>query len=482
VTVASQIELEDPIENAAAQIVKDAALRTSREAGDGTTTATVIASAIIEKALYYVSTKANPMDLKRGIDMAVADVIEQVYNSSTPVNGRKDIFNIARISSNNDDKVGNMIADIFEKVGKSGAIRLEETQMSETVVEVVEGCQFNSGYLSPNFVNNATKRIADYQNVAVLITDKLFQESFDDLVPALNLIVEASNEKEQAVPLLIICGGMEGEPLGTLVINKMKQKFPVVAVTAPEFGTDRIEILEDIAVITGGTVISEEKGGSIKDMTMSDFGIADRVIVDNMTTTLIGRSGDPIAIEQRIATIEEQIVEDKNHNQTWRLNKRIATLTGGVGVVYVGGNSESEMKDAYYRIEDALAATKASMEGGYVAGGGIAYLRASDAIDDFPLSNRDQELGYQCLLEALESPLKTIAENCGKKGDVVVDQVEGFKNLNRGYDALEDEYGDMIKKGIIDPTKVVVTAIKNAASVAGMLITTNCVINDKPKK
>jgi chaperonin GroEL len=375
-----------------------------------------------------------------------------------------------------------MIADIFEKVGKSGAIRLEETQMSETVVEVVEGCQFNSGYLSPNFVNNATKRIADYQNVAVLITDKLFQESFDDLVPALNLIVEASNEKEQAVPLLIICGGMEGEPLGTLVINKMKQKFPVVAVTAPEFGTDRIEILEDIAVITGGTVISEEKGGSIKDMTMSDFGIADRVIVDNMTTTLIGRSGDPIAIEQRIATIEEQIVEDKNHNQTWRLNKRIATLTGGVGVVYVGGNSESEMKDAYYRIEDALAATKASMEGGYVAGGGIAYLRASDAIDDFPLSNRDQELGYQCLLEALESPLKTIAENCGKKGDVVVDQVEGFKNLNRGYDALEDEYGDMIKKGIIDPTKVVVTAIKNAASVAGMLITTNCVINDKPKK
>lgn len=481
VTVANQVELDDPVENAAAQIVKDAAARTARDAGDGTTTATVLASAIIDKALYYVGTKSNPMDLKRGIDRAVEEVIAEIDKMKMDVNGYDDIFNIARISANNDSEIGKMIADAFEKVGEHGAIKLEETQSTNTVVDVVEGAQFNAGFISPNFITNSTKRVADYEDVAILITEKNFTESINDLAPALELIIAKSNEQQRHIPILIICGGMEGEVLNVLVLNKIKEKFPVVAVTAPEFGDNRIEILDDIAFITGGTVISEDRGLSIKDMTLEHFGTAKRVIVDQHTTTIMGRNGDKEQIEQRIETIKSQIEDDKHKTQTWRLNKRIATLTGGVGVIYVGGNSETEMKDNYYRIEDALAATKAAMEDGYVPGGGVALLEAGKAVKAVATDNRDQSLGIDLLFSALESPLRVIAENSGLEGSVVVEKVKAMKN-GYGYDALKDEYGGMVAKGIIDPTKVVKTALRNAASVAGMLITTNCVINDKPKK
>jgi len=480
VTVAEQVVLDDPVENGACQIVKDAARRTARDAGDGTTTATVLASAIIKKSLQYVGSNSNPMDLKRGIDIAVEEVVQNIDKEKFEIKDNNDLFNIASVSSNNDPVIGRMIADVFKKVGKDGAVRLEETQMTETMVDVIEGCQFNAGYLSPNFVNNAVKKTVDYKNAAIMITDKAFHESFEEIAPALKLIIDKSNEQEEAIPLLIVCGGMDGETLGTLVINKVKHKFPFVAVSIPDFGAERMEVLDDIAVITGGTVITEERGLHIKDMTLTDFGTVDRVIVDSATTTLIGRNGDPEAMKDRVKIIEEQIKEDKHAQQTWKLQKRIATITGGVGVIYVGGNSESEMKDSYYRIEDALAATKAAMEDGYVPGGGIALLEASKQ-RTVASSNRDQSLGMETLYSALSAPLYTIAENCGKEGSVVVSKIMNVKK-GYGYDALNDEIGEMVAKGIIDPAKVVKIALKNAASVAGMLITTNCVITDKPKK
>jgi len=482
VTVAEQVQLEDPIENAAAQIVKDAASRTARDAGDGTTTATVLASAIIKEAFRYVGSKANPMDLKRGIDLATTDVLKQIDNQKYHIKNNADLYNIARISSNNDEVIGKMIADIFEKVGENGAIRLEETQMSETVVDVVEGCQFNSGYLSPNFVNNQVKRTADYKDVAILITDKVFTESFDEIIPALELIINYSNENSKALPIVIICGGMEGEVLGTLINNKIKTKLPVVVVNAPEFGDGRTEILDDIAAITGGTVISENRGMSIKDIKLEDFGTAQRVVVDAITTTILGRNGNEDGINERIEIIKDQIAEDKDGYQTWRLEKRLATMSGGIGVIYVGGNSDVEMKDSYFRIEDALAATKAAMDDGYVAGGGVAYLKAAQMCDGFDRGSRDMGLGYEAVMNALKQPMRKIAENCGLEGSVVVNKVENGRGLNLGYDALTNTYGNMVRKGIIDPTKVVKTAIRNAASVAGMMITTNCVITDKPKK
>lgn len=481
VTVAKQIELDDPIENSAAQIVKDAAIRTARDAGDGTTTATVLASAMIQKALYYVGSGSNPMDIKRGIDRAVNSVIEEIDKMKSPVNSYDDIFHIATISANNDQEIGKMIADAFDKVGEHGAIKLEETQATETVVDVVEGAQFNTGYISPNFITNMTKRVADYEDVAILITEKNFTESINDLAPALELIINKSNEIERHIPILIICGGMEGEVLNVLVLNKLKEKFPVVAVKAPEFGDNRMEILDDIAFITGGTVISEDRGKSIKDMKLEDFGTAKRIIVDQHTTTIIGRNGNEDQIKQRIETIKDQIVDDKHKTQTWRLNKRIATLTGGVGVIYVGGNSESEMKDNFFRIEDALAATKAAMDDGYVPGGGVALLEAGERVQAVATDNRDQSLGIDLLFKALEAPIRTIAENAGLEGSVVVADVKR-KRYPWGYNALDDKYENMVKAGVIDPAKVVKTALKNAASVAGMLITTNCVINDIPKK
>jgi len=484
VTVAQQVTLDDPIENAAAQIVKEAASRTARDAGDGTTSATVIANAIISQAFYYVGTKANPMELKRGIDMAVDRTIAYIDRIKLEVEGYDDIYNIARISANNDPEIGKMVANIFDKVGKNGAIRLEETQASETAVDVIEGCQFNGGYLSPNFINNQTKRTADYEKALVLITDKIFQNGFDEIKPALDIVIEKSNEMQRAIPIVIIAGDMEGEVLATLVLNRMKTKLPVVAVKAPEFGQDRMDTLDDLAAITGATVISEERGVKMEDILPEHFGFVDRVIVEQYATTFIGRNGDKEKIAERVSSIENEMEEDRNKNKDWKLRKRLATLTGGVGVIYVGGQTESEMKDSYYRIEDALAATKAAIDDGYVPGGGVAYLLAAQEAEARILSEKpsDTMLGYQSLLNGLKSPLKTIARNAGVNPETTLEKIIENDLWDFGYDALRNDFGGMIEKGIIDPAKVVKIAIKNAASVAGVLITTNCIINDKPKK
>jgi len=481
VTVAHNFELSDPVENAAASIVKDAASRTAREAGDGTTTSTVIANSLITNAFRLISSGANPMDLKRGIDKANSDFLEYIDSQSIPVDGTEDIYNIAKISGNNDPKIGRMISDIFESVGKNGAIRLEETGMNETMVEVIDGCQISGGMISPNFITNQTKRIADYQDAIIFLTDKKFENSFSELIPML------TKSQEFNKPLIIICGGMEGESLGTLVINKVQKKFRVVAVTAPDFGENRMEILDDLAAMTGATVISEARGLHIDTMSASDFGRADRVIVSDKITTIIGRSGTQEAINARIETIKQQQEDDTNKNQAWRLSKRLASLTSGIGVIYVGGNSDTEMKESYYRLEDALAATKSALDEGYLPGGGIAYINAAKYLKVLKndCARKDEIDGYNILVESLYSPFSTIIRNCGLNGEVVLSRIgyeqgEVFKT-SIGYNALTDEYGDMLEMGIIDPCKVIKSAVKNAVSVAGMIITTNCTIVNEVK-
>jgi len=498
-TVAANVQLEDPIENAACQIVKEAAARTARDAGDGTTTSTVLAHNMIKMAMNRINTtKANPMDLKRGIDAGVYDLVSQIEKMKIDVeDDSDDLYNIASISSNGDPFIANLISDIFKKVGRTGVVRMEHTQMTDTMSHVVEGCQLNAGMLSPSFATKNSGE-AEYENPLILITDKNFTGSVQDIVPAIEIAVA------QKSPLLIVCGGMEGEALGSLVINKMKQKLPVVAVVAPEFGEKRMEILEDIATITGGAVISEQFGSSIEEMTLDGMGSADHIIADKDFTTIIGRHGDDQGIQDRYEAIKALKDSDMHKQETWRLDRRIASLTGGIGVIYVGGNSDTEMKDSYYRIEDALSATKAALESGYVAGGGIAYMRATNRLKDLKIShaadidrnhNSDFHIGYKLALDSMFSPFIAIVTNCGAIPSEILHEVEqytkipigaidksGALNENVGYNAANGEVVDMINKGIIDPVKVVVTAIKNAASVAGMILTTNVVIYDDKQK
>jgi len=482
VTVAHNFELNDPVENAAASIVRDAAARTAREAGDGTTTSTVISHSLISQAMKLISSGANPMDLKRGMEKAGEDFSEYIDKMSIPIKDTEDILNIATISANNDPKIGLMIADIFNKVGKSGAVRLEETGMNETVVDIIDGCQITGGMLSPNFITNQTKRIVDYSDVSVFITDKKFDNAFSELIP----VLVASEQFNK--PLAIICGGMEGETLGTLVINKIKKQFRVVAIQAPEFGDNRMEILDDLAAITGATVMSESRGFHIDKITADQFGAADRIICSDKMTTVIGRLGSKEKIESRIESIKQQQEDDTQGNQTWRLSKRMASLTSGIGIIYVGGNSDAEMKESYYRLEDALAATRAALDEGYLLGGGIAYMNASNVLKQSNLRfyRDDEKSGYNIMINSLLSPIKTISENCGLNGDIVIDSVIKnrtlYSNENIGYNALTDKYGDMLTMGIIDPSKVVKAAVKNAISVAGMIITTNCTIVNEVKK
>lgn len=477
VTVAQNFELADPVENAAASIVKDAAARTAREAGDGTTTSTVIAHSAIQQAMRLISSGANPMDLKRGMDAAVSDALTLVDATSTPVDSDDEIYNIAKISGNNDHEIGVMISDIFKKVGKSGAIRLEESGMNKTQVEIIDGCQIAGGMLSPNFITNQNKRIADYQDAIIFLTDKKFDNSFAELIPMLKLASEFNK------PLAIICGGMEGEALGTLVINKIQKQFRVVAINAPEFGDNRMEILDDLAAMTGATVISEARGLHLDTMTADQFGRADRIICSDKLTTIIGRLGDQKNIFNRVQAIKQQQEDDTNGNQAWRLSKRLASLTSGIGIIYVGGNSDTEMKESYYRLEDALAATRSALDEGYVVGGGIAYKNISNSLKRIKNDNKRSDWidGYNIVANALLSPLMTISENCGLNGDVVLSKIEVLEQSAPqlgviGYDALNDRYCDMHVSGIIDPSKVVKSAIKNAISVAGMIITTNCTI------
>lgn len=480
VTVADQIMSDDTIEQAAINTVRQAARRTATEAGDGTTSATVIASEIIRRAMNAIGNGANPMDVKRGIDVAVDKALEYINNTKEELKDVNQIQSIATVSANNDPEMGSLVAGVFDKVGKDGAVRLEETQQYKTRVDTIEGCQFIGGYLSPAFITDRIKNVADYKDTMILITDKVINESFEDLMPALNVVVEKANAEEKNISLLIICGDMQGEPLGTLTINKIQRKFPVVAVKAPDFGDDRTETLEDLAIITGATVISEEKGLKLTDVTEEHFGYADRVIVDKEYTTIIGRRGEVPAMIERVDAIKEQKAKDTQNAQAWRLDKRIAMLTGGIGVIYVGGRSEQEMKESFFRLEDSLSATKAALQDGYVIGGGIAYLNAAQHIGDNEMSNADQRHGYMAVVSALSAPVKRIIENAGDNPEVTLAGIIS-RPKGTGFDALTNTFEPLIERGIIDPAKVATAAIANAGSIAGMIITTDCVITTKVK-
>jgi chaperonin GroEL len=452
-------------------VVKDAAARTAKEAGDGTTTSTILACRIAEIAFYNISNGDNPMDIKRGIDLASEYAVEKVNSMARNIEDDEQLRNIATISANNDKAVGSLIADVFRRVGETGAVRIEETQQTETSVDVTEGGQFNAGWLSPNFQNNVAKQVADYRDAMIFITDKKFETSFMELAPVMEIAAQAQK------PILLITGGMEGEPLGTLVFNKMKSSFPVVAVTAPEFGDKRVEILEDIAAITGGTVISEARGHVLEEMTIDQFGTADRIIVSADFLTILGRNGDEESITERVNSIEYQKKEDRHGQNEWYFNRRIATLTGGIGIIYVGGNSETEARDKYFRVEDAVHATKAAMEDGYVLGGGLAYeILGGEILDNLDLFDIREGIlnGASAVANALGTPLARIVGNAGAK-------YEDRGNMNQGYDALNDKWCDLYEAGIIDPVKVVKSAIKNACSVAGMLVTTDCIITNAKK-
>lgn len=483
VTVAGQIHSEDAVEQAGIDIVRDAARRTAAEAGDGTTTSTVISRFIIQQAMQAVEVGANPMDLKRGMDIAVNDIIEEIDAMKRIVMSRDITKEIATVSANNDPEIGEMVADLFDKVGKSGAIRIEETQANKTKVDMVDGCQVNAAMLSPGFVTNTNKRTAEYSDALVFITDKVFDGAFTDLVTVLNSVIEYSNAVKKKTPLLIICGGMEGEALGSLLMNKNKEGFPVVAVTAPEFGSNRAEIMQDLAIITGATVISETGEVSLEDVTHEHLGTIDKVIVDQFTTTLIGRNGSTDAISARVASIKEQEAEDRDNAQEYWFKRRIASMEAGIGVIYVGGNSETEMKENFFRIEDSVHASKSSLEDGYVPGGGVAYLRCRRSTPE--LGNDDKVTGYEIVMDAMATPTYTIAENCGVSGADVVETILESPvtktDLSYGYNALTDEFHSMYEAGIIDPAAVVKSAVKNSVSVAGMIITTNCVIVDQKK-
>jgi len=481
VTVAAQVHSVDSIAQAGINIVRDAAKRTAREAGDGTTTSTVLARFMINTAMKYVQAGANPMDLKRGMDLAAEDLAEEVEFLKKLVTDKETTKQIATVASNNDPKIGKMIADLFDSVGENGAIRIEETQAGSNSVSVVDGCQINSGMIHPGFITNEGRKTAEYSDVKIMITDKVFDGPFTDMVPALNCVVEEMRNKGKQVPLLIICGGIEGESLGTLLQNKTKEGLPVVAVTAPDFGSDRTDALKDLAILTGATVISEVGEVGLTDVTMAHLGSADRIVVDEQSTTIIGRHGAPEDIFDQVAVIKDEQKQDHDGTKAWKLSKRIANLTAGIGVIYAGGNSEAEMKENYFRIEDAVHATKSSLEDGYVPGGGIAYIRCMRGREKHV--SEDHRDGYNIVMDSMEEPLRVMAQNCGIDGESVIKAVKRStfvtKDISYGYNALTDSFESLYKAGIIDPAKVIKSAVKNSVSVAGMIITTNCVIVDK---
>jgi len=470
VTVAKQIEFEDETENAVAQIVKEAASRTARDAGDGTTTSTVLVYEIVKRILENGAfDKSNVTKVRAGIEEAAKDLVEIIEKSKKEVETDDELKAIATISGNNDEHIGDMMLQVFNSVGKEGAIRLEETSMNDTIIDVTKGCQIESGYINKNFANNTVKQITDFKNPAIFITDKKFETSIKELVPPIEVMMKMKR------PMVIICGGMEGEPLGTLMINKMREGLEIVVIEAPHFGTDRMDILDDVAAVTGGTVMSEARGFDIAKIKESDLGTADRIIVDANVTTMLGRAGTDEAIEERVESIKEQQNEDREGNMAWRYEQRMASLTSGVGVIYVGGNSEIEMKDMYFRLEDSLSATKAALNHGYVIGGGMAYYKAAQELEKRRFKDQSRRLGYMAMVHAAKMPTEWIMRNAGHQGDIPIEL--GLL----GYNAVTCKLSDIEKDGIIDPFKVVESCIGNAASVAGMLITTNVIITDKKK-
>jgi len=472
VTVAKEVELENPIENMGAQMVKEVATKTSDLAGDGTTTATVLAQAIFREGLKNVTAGANPMALKRGIDKTVEKVVEELKKISTPTKGKKEIAQVGTISANNDPEIGNLIADAMEKVGKDGVITVEEAKGLETTLETVDGMQFDRGYLSPYFITDPERMEAVLEDPLVLIHDKKIS-SMKDLLPILEKVVQMGK------PLLIIAEDVEGEALATLVVNKLRGTLKVCAVKAPGFGDRRKAMLQDIAILTGGQVISEEVGFKLENAVISDLGRAKRVVVDKDNTTIIDGAGDPEKIKGRINEIRVAIEKSTSDYDREKLQERLAKLAGGVAVIHVGAATETEMKEKKARVEDALHATRAAVEEGIVPGGGVALVRVQQRLKDLKLDDPDEQTGAQIVLRALEEPLRQIAENAGLDGSIVVERVRSNDNLSFGYNAQADKYEDLVEAGVIDPTKVTRTALQNAASIASLLLTTEAVVVEK---
>ena len=471
VSVAKEIELKDELENMGAQMVKEVASKTNDLAGDGTTTATVLAQAIVKEGLKNVAAGANPMDLKRGIDKAVAAIVADLEKQAKKVgNSSEKIKQIAAISANNDNTIGELIATAFSKVGKEGVITVEEAKGMETYVDVVEGMQFDRGYLSPYFVTDADKMIADLENPYILLFDKKIS-NLQEILPILEPVSQAGR------PLLIIAEDVDGQALATLVVNKLRGGLKIAAVKAPGFGDRRKAMLEDIAILTGGTVISEERGFSLENATLDLLGTAETITVDKDNTTIVNGAGNAEAIKTRVNQIKAQIKTTTSDYDKEKLQERLAKLAGGVAVLYVGAASEVEMKEKKDRVDDALNATRAAVEEGIVAGGGVALVRAKKSLEKIVTVNIDESTGVQIINKAIEAPLRIIIENAGGEGSVVLNKVlEGKKDF--GYDAKNEVYVDMLEAGIIDPKKVTRVALENAASVAGMILTTECALID----
>jgi chaperonin GroEL len=470
VSVAKEIELSEPIENMGAQLVKEVASKTADNAGDGTTTATVLAQSIFNVGIKNVAAGANPMDLKRGIDKAVSAVVKRLKENSKPISTSKEIAQVATVSANNDEEIGKMISDAMDKVGKDGVITVEEAKGTETDVKTVEGMQFDRGYLSPYFVTNTEKMEAELDQPFILIYDKKIS-SMKELLPVLEPVAQSGK------PLLIISEDVDGEALATLVVNKIRGALKVAAVKAPGFGDRRKAMLEDIAILTGGTVISEERGFKLENATPDMLGRAEKINIDKDTTTIVNGAGDSAAIKGRIAEIKAQIDKTTSDYDKEKLQERLAKLSGGVAILYIGAATEVEMKEKKDRVDDALHATRAAVQEGVVVGGGVALVRAAEALADLKGENEDQDTGINIIRLAIESPLRTIVANAGGEPSVVVNKIKENSG-NYGYNARTDIYEDLFAAGVIDPTKVTRLALENAASIAALLLTTECVVAD----
>jgi chaperonin GroEL len=475
VSVAKEIELEDPIENMGAQMVKEVATKTSDVAGDGTTTATVLAQAIFSEGLKNVTAGTNPMGIRRGIEKAVEAVIQELKNLSQETKGKKEIAQVGAISANNNEEIGNLIADAMEKVGKDGVITVEEARGLETTLETVEGMQFDRGYLSPYFVTDPERMEAVLEDAYILNHDKKVS-SMKDLLPILEKVAQTGR------PLLIISEEVEGEALATLVVNKLRGTLKVCAVKAPGFGDRRKAMLQDIAVLTGGQVVSEEVGFKLENTTLADLGRAKRVVIDKDNTTIVDGSGEKEKIKGRIEEIKVAIDKSTSDYDREKLQERLAKLSGGVAVINVGAATETEMKEKKALVEDALHATRAAVEEGIVPGGGVALLRSQKALDKLKLEREDEQIGVEILRKSLEFPIRYIAQNAGAEGSIIVEKVRSNKNANYGYNAQTDKFEDMVEAGVIDPTKVVRSALQNASSIAALLLTTEAVVVEKPQE
>ena len=474
VTVAKEIELDDKVENMGAQMVKEVASKTSDNAGDGTTTATVLAQAIVSAGLKNVTAGANPMDLKRGIDKAVTAIVASLAELSQEIVDKNEIAQVGTISANNDEFIGNLIADAMEKVGKDGVITVEEAKGTDTTLDTVEGMQFDRGYLSPYFVTDSEKMTTVLEDPYILIFDKKIS-NMKDLLPVLEKVVQTGKS------LLIIAEDVEGEALATLVVNKLRGSIKIAAVKAPGFGDRRKAMLEDIAILTGGTVISEERGYKLENATLDYLGKAASVTIDKDNTTVVDGAGNADDIQARVNQIKSQIETTTSDYDREKLQERLAKLSGGVAVLYIGAASEVEMKEKKARVEDALHATRAAVEEGIVPGGGVALLRTVSAVDALEADNADEKVGFDIIRRAVEAPLRTISNNAGIEGAIVVQKVYEGKGAF-GYNARTEEYEDLVKVGVIDPTKVTRTALQNAASIAGLLLTTEAVVSEKPEE